>query len=252
MSVITESELVLPSLYLMMKNRGSITTTTLIKNLTELMNPSGIDIEILSKRRDTHFSQKVRNLKCHDTLKKRGYATHTKWGFDITPKGLAFVEKNINAIKYLVRSDFDYTDIKTTFGNITSNPKRTYIPVTEIISEGTSQVVTAIKRSRSARLRSAAIEHFTQNGIIKCDCCGFEFSQFYGKKYGEFSCIEIHHIRPIFAYLDQDFTTTISNALSNLLPVCPNCHRVIHKKHIYADELDAFRQSINTQKSQTP
>ena len=74
-SRITESELVLPSLYLMTLNpQGCISTSELIRLLTQILKPKGIDAMILSNRNDTYFSQKVRNLKSHDTLTKYGYA----------------------------------------------------------------------------------------------------------------------------------------------------------------------------------
>ena len=57
---ITETELVLPSLYLMSINpTGSISTTELIRLLTQIMNPQGLDAQILNNRSDTYFSQKV-------------------------------------------------------------------------------------------------------------------------------------------------------------------------------------------------
>lgn len=69
MKCITESQLVLPALYILSKS-----VSKLITQLTEIMHPTGIYAEILSGRSDTHFSQKVRNLKSHDTLQKQGYA----------------------------------------------------------------------------------------------------------------------------------------------------------------------------------
>ena len=51
---ITESELVLPSLYLMsLRPMGSISTTELICGLTQIMNPQGLDAQILNNRSDT-------------------------------------------------------------------------------------------------------------------------------------------------------------------------------------------------------
>lgn len=77
-SRITESELVLPSLYLMTLNpHGCISTSELIELLTQILKPKGIDAQILNNRNDTYFSQKVRNLKSHDTLTKYGYAQYS-------------------------------------------------------------------------------------------------------------------------------------------------------------------------------
>lgn len=53
---ISESELILPALYLMRNNGGSINTSLLIVLLTELMKPEGRDADILKGRRDIRFS----------------------------------------------------------------------------------------------------------------------------------------------------------------------------------------------------
>ena len=81
------------------------------------------------------------------------------------------------------------------------------------------------------------------NGKVYCDCCNFEFGNFYGNQFGT-SCIEIHHIKPLFMYEDEDMIRTIEQCLPNLIPVCPNCHRVIHRNHIGADNMQLFKQTI--------
>lgn len=82
-----------------------------------------------------------------------------------------------------------------------------------------------------------------KNGKLYCDCCNFEFTNFYGNHFGT-SCIEIHHIKPLFMYEDDDMVHTIEQCLPNLIPVCPNCHRVIHKNYIGIDSLPLFKQTI--------
>ena len=81
---ITESELVLPSLYLMYIKGTPVKTSELIKLLEQLLHPEGKDMEILNKRKDTYFSQKVRNLKSHDTLVRKGYAEYKEGEYLIT------------------------------------------------------------------------------------------------------------------------------------------------------------------------
>ena len=71
---ITETELILPSLYLMSLNDGIITTSELNPKLRDIMKPMGEDVKILSGRKDDKFSQKVRNLKAHNTFERFGYA----------------------------------------------------------------------------------------------------------------------------------------------------------------------------------
>ncbi len=100
---ITERELILPSLYLMDKQpNGRISTSLLIELLTKMMHPIGPDANILDDRQDTYFSQKVRNLKSHDTLSKMGVATNVYGGFMITPYGKMYLKQNLYQIKHLL------------------------------------------------------------------------------------------------------------------------------------------------------
>ncbi len=64
----TEEELIDPSLFEIYKRGGKITTSDLIKSLTKELNPQGEDSEILFGRKDTRFSQKVRNLVSHKKI----------------------------------------------------------------------------------------------------------------------------------------------------------------------------------------
>ena len=207
------------------------------------MHPSGLDAKILNGRSDTYFSQKVRNLKSHDTLVRQNYATNYADGFQITPTGIAFVNAHKEAIDYLFDDHFNYEDIKNAIDQISSTGTTTVLPIEEIVSEGRVISRNVQIRKRSSRLRMIAIEHFTHNNIICCDCCGFNFPTFYGQNYGK-DCIEIHHIKPIFQYHGDSFEQVVQNALQNLLPVCPNCHRVIHKNHIGSEGILAFKNEI--------
>lgn len=245
MARITESQLVLPALYLMSKKEGGyIKTSDLITELTNIMHPTGLDADILDGRSDTYFSQKVRNLKSHNTLQKRSYATNQDEGFLITNEGKAFVQANREVIDYLFNDDFNYEDVKSAIDQIFSPDVKQAYPVDEIVSEG--RIVTRFikTRERSSRLREIAIEHFSHNNSIHCDCCGFNFPTYYGEIYGK-DCIEIHHIKPIFQYEGDTIEQLVDRALQNLLPVCPNCHRVIHKNHIGSENLKAFKEAIS-------
>ena len=66
---ISETDLIMPALKAMNESpNGTISTTDLITILTNSMNPTGEDLKILKNRNDTKFSQKVRNLKSHNTM----------------------------------------------------------------------------------------------------------------------------------------------------------------------------------------
>lgn len=249
MSRITEQDLVLPALLLMsMQPDGCISTTQLICELETLMKPTGIDMEILAGRQDTRFSQIVRNLKSHSTFEKYGYAENIDQGFRITPIGKRLVEAKQEVLKYMFGTPiFSSTEILSSCTELLqSDTIRKVIPLTEIIQEGiTSRRETTI-RERSTLLRDAAREYYAnkEDGLLYCNCCNFEFGHFYNPELFS-SCIEIHHLKPLYQYEDEDMNRTIENALQNLIPVCPNCHRVIHKHHIGIDDFQTFKENLH-------
>lgn len=60
----------------------------------------------------------------------------------------------------------------------------------------------------------------------KCVCCGFDFE----KNYGEIGkdTIEVHHLKPV-SELGEGY---VVKPLEDLVPVCSNCHTIIHKRKI--------------------
>ena len=247
MAQITESELILPTLYILSKEKGNfISTSDLILKLTEIMHPTGIDAEILKNRNDTHFSQKVRNLKSHDTLTRKDFATYENNGYVLSETGRLYLEQNLDSINYLLNNTFDYEDIKTELDKIEqqSYKQRKRIHLVELVSEGVEQRTSSIAYKRSSNLRNYAKDYYTKNGKLFCDCCNFDFSTSYATPYNK-NCIEMHHIKPIFQYEDDDENKTIEEDLKNILPVCPNCHRVIHRNKIYGMEgIQIFKASF--------
>jgi 5-methylcytosine-specific restriction protein A len=61
-----------------------------------------------------------------------------------------------------------------------------------------------------------------KNGKLECEVCQFDFYNFYGP-IGE-NFIECHHVIPLHQYKDESITK-----LSDLVLVCSNCHRMLHK-----------------------
>jgi hypothetical protein len=73
---LSEPDLILPALLVLDEAHGPLSTTQLNERLRRLLKPSGEDLEILAGRQDDKFSQKVRNLRSHQTLEAPGYATY--------------------------------------------------------------------------------------------------------------------------------------------------------------------------------
>ena len=72
MSRISETDLI-PTALEVIRNNPGIRTSELIDELARIHNPTGEDLEILDGRNDTKFSQKVRNLKSHNTIACQTY-----------------------------------------------------------------------------------------------------------------------------------------------------------------------------------
>jgi len=106
MARITERELILPALYIMKKEiNEEITTSELIKKLENLIEIDEEDKGIIQSRKDSYFTQKVRNLKSHNTLVKKDYATYTNGKFKITQRGKSYLSDNQETLKLIVAEE---------------------------------------------------------------------------------------------------------------------------------------------------
>lgn len=244
---ITETELILPSLYLMSLNNGVITTTELIQKLRDIMKPTGEDLQILAGRNDDKFSQKVRNLIAHRTFKRFGYAEYDAGQICITNDGKLHLKNNQDILKYLLINDFTYVDLAANLRKVEENQNKKKIETFDeniIIQEGTKKLTEVAVYNRSTTLRNYAISYFSSDDKIYCNCCNFNFQDFYGEQIGK-GFIEIHHTKPIFKYEDEDLENTLENAVKNLTPVCSNCHRMIHRNWNKPLEIQALIDNIN-------
>lgn len=93
-------------------------------------------------------------------------------------------------------------------------------------------VVNAYERDRDAR--TACLAHF---GKV-CVVCGFDFGLAFGPEFA--GVIEVHHLKPL-SKIDAEYSV---NPLSDLRPVCPNCHTALHRRDppYEIDELRALLQ----------
>lgn len=89
------------------------------------------------------------------------------------------------------------------------------------------------EQERNQRLVKKAKETaFKKHGRLQCQICGFDFAEKYGRH--GLGYIECHHIIPV-SQLDSSTPTK----LKDLVLVCSNCHRMLHRKRpwLSADEL---------------
>jgi len=85
--------------------------------------------------------------------------------------------------------------------------------------EGAKKQITVNAYERSATARKKCIEH---HGCY-CAVCGLDFTHLYGGL-GE-GFIHVHHIKPL-SEINREY---ILDPINDLIPVCPNCHAMIHQ-----------------------
>jgi predicted HNH restriction endonuclease len=90
----------------------------------------------------------------------------------------------------------------------------------DVFTEGSVVRVYVNRYERDPVARQLCIKCF---GPI-CKVCGFNFASVYGSKMEGF--IHVHHLTPLHQ-VGKDYSV---NPKTDLVPVCPNCHAVIHSK----------------------
>lgn len=86
-------------------------------------------------------------------------------------------------------------------------------------AEGAKIQVTVNAYERSEKARKKCIEY---HGCV-CAVCGLNFAHLYGKL-GE-GFIHVHHIKPL-SEVNSEYSL---DPVNDLIPVCPNCHAMIHQ-----------------------
>lgn len=86
--------------------------------------------------------------------------------------------------------------------------------------EGAKTKVTVNKYERNPIARQRCIEHHGYS----CSICAFNFQEVYGDIGNNF--IHVHHIKPLHEIRDN----YIVDPIKDLIPVCPNCHAMLHRK----------------------
>lgn len=102
-------------------------------------------------------------------------------------------------------------------------------------SEGQSRTTQSTTYRRSKQNRINAIRfHGT-----KCVACGFDFNEVYGKELAK-SYIQVHHTRSITEIEGEEI-----NIESDLVPLCANCHCMVHRVSGEIMSIDELRSLIS-------
>lgn len=134
-----------------------------------------------------------------DKLKMHGLKAAPQGPMKANEELTNYIEKYMS--DYNVEGIFPESDI----------PKETY--------EGACVQTVVNKYERSSVARQKCIEY---KGTT-CSICGFDFEKVYGEIGHGF--IHIHHIKP----LNEIGEEYIIDYKKDLIPVCPNCHAMLHR-----------------------
>lgn len=106
-----------------------------------------------------------------------------------------------------------------------------YVPGSNY-TEGQRTQVLVNRYERDRHARDKCIHHHG----TKCTVCGLDL----GEKYGELGkgFIHVHHIVPL-SDIGENY---IVDPINDLVPVCPNCHAMLHRRNppLTVDELRGY------------
>lgn len=75
---------------------------------------------------------------------------------------------------------------------------------------------------------------------LSCNVCGFNFEETYGTRGKDY--IEVHHIRPISSFEGNEQNI---DPKTDLITVCSNCHRMIHRKSDDVLTIESLKVVLN-------
>jgi len=100
--------------------------------------------------------------------------------------------------------------------------------VFDTLKEGAKKTIIVNSYERNPKARAACINKYG----VSCVVCDFNFENIYGARGKGF--IHVHHLMPVSDIGDEYEI----NPITDLRPVCPNCHAMLHRKgNISIEEL---------------
>ena len=112
----------------------------------------------------------------------------------------------------------DYRRTEDTTSTDSPDTENSHFPLKYIEGSSNEILQTEYERSTEARAQCLLIHGYT------CKVCNFDFQKIYGEIGNEF--IHVHHIEPLSSKKEEYEV----DPQTDLIPVCPNCHAMIHRR----------------------
>ena len=112
-------------------------------------------------------------------------------------------------------------------------PGPTYPASQNVRTESGERVLISVRRERDSTLRKNAL------AIHGYDCmaCGFNYEDYYGEIDKDF--IEVHHVVPLARVGETE-----TNPETDLVVLCANCHRMVHRRKGVCLSIEEIREYI--------
>ena len=103
------------------------------------------------------------------------------------------------------------------------------------ITEGERKLIQSYTYERDSKARKICIEHYGST----CQICGIDMAKMYGDEFK--GKIHVHHKVP----LNQIGESYQVDPIKDLIPVCPNCHMILHCKKDGFYTIEEIKRKIN-------
>lgn len=176
------------------------------KECLELLHSCGIEVE---DKKELYFIKEWKYADAAKNLSKIMDAIN-----DFSEVEMPYFEAE------LTKWSEDHSYVMKSFPNVMFDTlDREQLPEELLIEGGMKDILTnKYERNLTARKRCIAA-HGTA-----CNICGFDFGVVYGPMFA--GKIEVHHKKPLYE-IKEDY---VVDPVEDLIPVCPNCHMVLHSK----------------------
>ncbi|MDR2204136.1 MAG: HNH endonuclease [Nitrososphaerota archaeon] len=158
-----------------------------------------------------HYAKRI--AKKHDiNLSMRENKKYKCWDlfFEGWMEGRFFVWKLKPNLVSAIKETSIYVDVEPT--EISDKEAKKLI-------EGAKRSITVNAYERNLRARKQCIKHYG----TKCLVCNFDFFKEYGQIGKDY--IQVHHLVPIHE-IGEEYEV---DPIKDLVPICPNCHVMVHK-----------------------
>lgn len=147
------------------------------------------------------------------------------------------IKNDVLDVENYYNIDFNVNSISTS--NQIISPDITPIEAeASLLPEGAKKTISVNKYERNPEARKRCIDFY---GTV-CQICEFDFEKVYGGLGKGF--IEVHHNKPV-SEIGESYEV---DPIKDMIPVCPNCHSMLHLKRNITISIDCLRDIIKEKK----